>query len=371
MNEPDRPQRTRRDFLSGKALRAQVEAAGEALAAELEAAPREAPAAGGTIRLSARAMACEFTVILNPGPERADEVMIASGGLDLLPGLESQMTVYREESDLVALNRRGATEPVEVEAGLFGLLQECRRIYERTEGAFDATAGALIRLWREARDRNTIPTDDEIEAARERVGTEHVVFDDAARTVAFDTQGVEFNLGAIGKGYALDRIGEHLRASGLEDFLVHGGHSSILPAGGHAGHVGWPVGIGNPLFTNRRLATILLKDRALSTSGSNIQYFRHGGRRFGHILDPRTGRPAEGLLSVTVVAPSAAEADALSTGFFVGGVENALRYCDNDPEVGVVLIPAPERGQTLEPIVRGIADECLFFTAAEATPREN
>ncbi|MCH7988965.1 MAG: FAD:protein FMN transferase, partial [Planctomycetes bacterium] len=164
-----------------------------------------------------------------------------------------------------------------------------------------------------------------------------------------------------------DRGGELLVEDGLQDWLFHGGHSSILARGDHNGCGGWPVGIRNPLFPKQRLATILLKDCALSSSGSGVQHFRHAGKRYGHILDPRTGRPVEGMLSVTVLAPTAAEADALSTAFFVIGVEKTLKHCDNRDDISVLLIPPPRRGRTLEPVVCGMPDGVLFFTPDDET----
>ena len=188
----------------------------------------------------------------------------------------------------------------------------------------------------------------------------HVQFDESHQSIQFDRAEVELNLGAIGKGYALDRAAAELKDRKISDFLLHGGHSSIIACGDHNGLGGWPIGIGNPLFTSKRLGTIVLSDVAMATSGSNIQYFRHQGKKYGHILDPRTGWPVESMLSVTVLAPTAAEADALSTAFYVMGVEKVLECCDNLEGVGVVLIPTPS-GRELRPIIHGIPDEKLFL----------
>jgi thiamine biosynthesis lipoprotein len=361
MTTPRDPSATRRDFLTGTALRRQVEQAGSEVAdALLEAPPGDSiPRAGPTVRLETRAMACSFSIVMNPGPPR--QVMTASDALDMIHALEAQMTVYRPESELVQLNRRAALEDVQVEPALFQLLLLAREISRETGGAFDPTSGPLIALWRTCRSQGRIPTGDEIAAARESTGMSHVRFDEARQTVRFDRTGVELNLGAIGKGHAVDRAAAFLVQEGLEDWLFHGGYSSVLVRGGHGGYDGWPVGLRNPLLPHERLATILLKDQSLSTSGSNVQFFRHGGKRYGHIVDPRTGWPAEQLLSVTVIAPTAAVADALSTAFFVGGVENSLRYCDNHPEVGAVFVRPPRRGRTLEVLLCGIPEEVLFF----------
>ena len=152
--------------------------------------------------------------------------------------------------------------------------------------------------------------------------------------------GIEINLGSIGKGYALDRAGELLAECGVDDYLLHGGNSSVLARGAHAelgADGGWSVGVRDPLHPARRLGQLRVRDRALATSGSGTQFFVHHGKRYGHMLDPRTGQPAEGVLSATVLAPTAAEADALSTAFYVMGPEQTAAYCDQHPEIAALM----------------------------------
>ena len=348
----------RRDFLTGRAARSAVEQAGERLANEL-VRPR-AVSRGPIQLLRTTAMACDFDVMVNPdGP--AHQIQTASEALDLVHTLEQQLTVYRNDSELSELNRRAFAEPVQVEPNLFELLVRSRVISVQTSGAFDPASGALIRLWRDCRKEARIPTDDEIEEVLLRCGMAHVRFDDSSKSVAFDRAGLEFNLGAIGKGYAVDQAAECLLEKGISNWLVHGGRSSIRAGGSHAGHDGWPVGLKNPLLPDKPYATLLLKDMALATSGTAVQWFRHEGRRYGHILDPRTGWPVESMLSVSVIAPDSAAADALSTAFFVSGVEKSLACCDNLPDsVGVVFFPLPIRGQTLTPILHNIPPDRWF-----------
>ncbi|MBX3439597.1 MAG: FAD:protein FMN transferase [Planctomycetaceae bacterium] len=367
MDQPS-PTPSRREFLTGRAMRQQVEAAGDALADAVVEAGEHVPEPVGydTIRLETRAMACPWSVILNPGPPK--QVMVASDTLDLVHDLEDQMTVYRDTSELSRINAVAHESPQGVEARLFHLLLRCRAWCEETAGAFDPTSGPLIGLWRRCRDEGRIPTGDEILETRARIGMERVTFDTKTLTVSFPSTGFQLDLGAIGKGYAIDRAAEHMKHEGVQNFLVHGGHSSLFAAGDHYGQGGWPVGIKNPLLTERRYATLLLDDCGLSTSGSNIQYFRYEGRRYGHILDPRTGWPAEGLLSVTVLAPTAAEADALSTAFYVMGLEKAEKYCHNRPEIGAILVPPPPSGTTLTPVVLNIPEERLFFVDRSGDP---
>jgi thiamine biosynthesis lipoprotein len=219
----------------------------------------------------------------------------------------------------------------------------------------------------------------------QRVGSHHVRLDSKRRTIRFDAAGVEINLGAIGKGYALDRAAHLLVDRGATDFLLHGGQSSVLARGdrgpaspsesttaGSADHPasaadtdggtaslddgrGWLVGLGHPLRRGRRMALVRLRDRALGTSGSGMQSFVHRGKRYGHILDPRTGRPAEGILSVSVVAETAATADALATGLYVMGVQPALDFCERHKQIAAIITaPGKQRGG-IELHVAGLA----------------
>lgn len=358
---PDResPTGNRREFLTGKALRKQVEAGGELLADEIAQSERRAPVAGDTVRLETRAMACDFAVIMNP--DHGDQVPIASDALELIHELESRMTIYRDDSELSAINREAGRGPVLAGTELFAILAEAVAIAESTDGAFDPTAGPLIQLWKRCREESRIPDAAELQSARSMMGVEHVRLDADAMTVEFTRPGVSFDLGGIGKGYALDRCAASLLENGLPNFLLHGGQSSMIARGTHIGCDGWPVGIRDPYFPKQNLATVLLQDRALSTSGSGVQFFRHAGRRYGHLLDPRDGMPAEGMLSVTVLAPTAAMADALSTAFFVMGLENARAWCDNHEQIGAVLIPLPKSGRKLEPVVCNIDAGVLWF----------
>lgn len=350
----------RREFLTGRVVQKEVERTGSAIADELlKQTERTKPSAGNTVRMSADAMACEFSVVMNP--EDTAHFMTASDALEIIHQLEDQMTVYREDSELSDLNRTAYEGSVAVEPQLFELLLKAKEIGEQTQGAFDPTSGPLIALWRTCRQEGRIPSDKEIAECLSHTGLGHIQFDREQLTIRFDDPQAELNLGGIGKGYALDRAGQFLSKSGLENWLFSGGFSSLLARGEHRQLGGWPVGIRNPLFPEQPLGTILLKNRALSTSGSGVQSFRHEGKRYGHILDPRTGWPVEGMLSVTVLAPTAAEADALSTAFFVLGLEKAQEYCDNHPDVSSLLIPPPHRGRRLTPINCGLPDDVLFL----------
>lgn len=359
----DDPQSNRRDFLTGRSLQAEVQERARVLGESILAVPESTPppVSGPLVKLSTRAMACEFHVMLNAGRQSSLETWHASDALDVVHRMEDLMTVYREHSPLIDLNRRAASADVEVDAILCEVLQLALQIARESEGAFDPTAMPLVRVWRQARAENRIPTQDEIAAAKALTGFESVRLDAERHLVGFGRPGIELQFNAIGKGFALDQAAKVMREQSIENWLLHGGHSSVLAAGDHYGQGGWPVGIRNPLFPEERLATVLLKDESMGTSGNSVQFFRWQGQRYGHILDPRTGWPADSLLQATVLAPTSAEADALSTAFFVMGLEKARMLCQNRPAIKALLVPFPRAGRVLEPVNCGIPADQLFF----------
>ncbi len=350
---------SRREFLSGVAARKQIAQAGERLADELEE-QNIAPESGDTVRLATRAMACEFSVILNPTENRR-QVIAASDALDIVHEIESDLTVYRETSKLLELNQQARVAETEIPEELFAVLKESLEIAQTTNGAFTPTALVLNQLWRRCKAAGVPPNSDAVNDAIAKSDYRAVQFDAEKRRLRFTQSEIGFDLSGIGKGYALDRAAAHLEAEGVEDFLFHGGHSSILVRGSNAKSEGWPVGIRHPLFPHKRLATLLLNDCGFSSSGSGVQFFRHQGKKYGHLFDPRTGWPVDHLLSVAVIAPTAAIADALSTAFYVMSIEETQCYCEQHPEIKALLIPQPKHGTKLEPIGIGIDETEIFW----------
>jgi thiamine biosynthesis lipoprotein len=217
------------------------------------------------------------------------------------------------------INREAAEVPVNVEPWMFELLERSIDLWRATSGAFDITAGPLSEAWGFARREGRMPQPRESAEALSRVGSQWLQLNAETQTIHFARSGVQLNLGAIGKGAALDDASTILTDADIHDFLFHGGQSSVLARGNRAGDEGWTVGLIHPLRPRKRIGEIRLCNRALATSGSGTQFFTHRGRRYGHILDPRTGQPADAMLSATVAAPTAAEADAISTALYVMG----------------------------------------------------
>lgn len=294
------------------------------------------PGHQAVVRLRREAMACLFEIQFS-ALEKDRRAPVAA--LEFLEVLEDQLSIYRQESELSLLNRAAAHMPVPVEERLYQLLFRCRSFWEETARAFDVSAGPLIHAWGFEQRQGRVPDASQLADAIDRVGMEKVRFDAANQTVAFVQSGMSLNLGAIGKGYALDRLAERLKLAGFGPALMSAGHSSVLAIGQPPWDDAWRVDVPSPTQPRVRLATVDLVDAALSTSGISEQNFVVGGRRYGHLIDPRSGQPAEGMLQATVRAPDAAWAEALSTAMFLNGADWALDYCAKHPEVSAILLP--------------------------------
>ncbi|MBN2215995.1 MAG: FAD:protein FMN transferase [Pirellulales bacterium] len=297
---------------------------------------------GSFLRVSRAAMGGQFEVFLNAGQyDEATEAALAA--LDEVQRIEERLSIFRITSEINCVNHLAADGPVPVDAELFDLLALAVRLHGETGGALDVTSGPLSDSWGFSCREGKLPTQRQIDVAMTRVGCDKLELDAKRHTVRFRVPGMKINLGAIGKGHALDRCAAVLEARGIGHFMVHGGQSSVVARGapcdvGSGETPGWIVGVHDPSRHGRRLAEIRLRDRALGTSGSEKQFFRHKGRRLSHVLDPRTGWPAEGLLSATVSAPTAVLADALSTALFVMGPDEAIAFCQTQNDLAAFLV---------------------------------
>lgn len=304
-------------------------------------------------------MATEFQVLLW-GDDPVFLRAVAEEALDEVERIERMLSAFLPASDISDLNARASDEAVRAHPEVYALLKRAARITAETEGAFDVTAGPLLRCWGFRDDRGHLPDEAEVADALARVGMGHVLFSDRDRTVRFDTRGVCLDLGAIGKGYAVEQAVEIVREHGVGGGMIHGGTSTIYAIGAPPDRQAWPIGIANPLASDERLGVARLRDRALSTSSGRGRFVEAGGRRHGHILDPRTGFPAEEAVSAVAIGPSPTETDALSTAFAVLGREAVQRYCERHPEVGAILVHREGEAGSPQVSTCGIAAEEAF-----------
>ena len=347
---------SRREFLRGRSA---LDAVHDLTQPVEEADPADQTGRTYLVKVGRRAMACQFEVLLNAG-EHDEATERALEALDLVEELEDQMSAYRQRSEISLLNAVADKRPVSVEWRLYELLKLGITLSQETGGAFDMTAGPLVKAWGFFRRDGKMPDNASIQAALDSVGSGLLELSDHQRTVKFTKPGVDINLGGIGKGYALDRCGSLLREGDVVDFLVHGGNSSILASGDRASDAsehGWVVGIRHPLRPEKRLALVALQSQAIGTSGTATQHFYFQGKRYGHVIDPRTGYPANDVLSATAVSPSAACADALSTAFYVMGIDQVADYCAQHPDVGALITCPGKRSGAIELHTFGLEDD--------------
>jgi len=284
------------------------------------------------------AMAAPFEIVLDLDRAEQELRLVADNAFEIVGHLEGQLSAYVPTSDVCWINETAAERPARIEPRLYDLLKTCRQIYEETDGAFDITVGPLIKTWGFFRREGRTPNPTELEAVRADVGMEFVLFNDHDHSVRFEKPGTEINLGAIGKGYVVDRVVEALRGWGVRCGLVHSAQSSIAVIGKPPVGDGWRLGVTDPRQTDKALGTLTLVDSTMSISGNWEQFFKLEGKTYSHIIDPKSGQPAQGILSTTVIGPSAAVTDALATAFFVMGIEKVRHFCEERREIGAVVL---------------------------------
>ncbi|MGD2154321.1 MAG: FAD:protein FMN transferase [Gemmatimonadales bacterium] len=331
MNRPDRL-RQRPIRITGPA------AAGSLAAILLTAVPAPCNATPDSLYHEARpAMGTTVKVYLYaPNSVRAAELLEAA--FVEIERVEAALSNYRPTSELSRINAAAAVAPVTTDPEVFGLIARALEHSRRSEGAFDITVGPLVKAWGFFDGGGHYPSDGELADARARSGWRQVDLDEATRSVRFLTPGLELDLGAIGKGWALDCAAATLRRHGVRAALLSAGQSTYYAVGAPPDERGWRIRVTDPQDTTRALSTTLLRDEALSTSGAGEQSFDFGGRHYSHIIDPRTGHPVAGMAQATVTAPTATDSDALATAVFVLGPERAAELVHGSPGAAALLV---------------------------------
>ncbi len=250
--------------------------------------------------------------------------------------LDELLSVTKESSEVARLNAAEG-EAVQVSLEVFDLIRTAKDYSERFDGFFDVTAASVVDLWGFYTDDFHIPSDDEIKSALSNVNYHYIQMDDSEHTVALEN-GAKLDLGAIAKGYAAEQIRLLFSEYGIRHAVVNLG-GNVLVLGKKPDASEWLVAVRNPSQTNLQLGLLGVTDCALVTSGSYQRYFEEDGIRYHHIMDPKTGRPAESdLVSVTVITDDATYADVLSTALFVMGYEKALSYWESFSDFEAIFV---------------------------------
>lgn len=283
----------------------------------------------GIHRFSHEAMATTYEIFV-----RHDDAsyarQAAQAAFDELDHLEAELSRFIENSDISRINNLSAGQPLQIGLAAFECLQISTRLYTETKGAFDITVGSLLQCWLNDDNSARVPSEEELNIARQHTGAHLLRLDEATLTVELLVSPVRIDLGGVGKGYALDQMAELLREWSVSTALLHGGFSSVLALDAPPGTEGWPLTLSSPVTGRRTLARLDLRNRAVS--GSGVQKGRH-------IIDPRAGRPVEADCAAWAATGDAAAADALSTAFMVMSDEEVQQYCREHPDTLAMILP--------------------------------
>lgn len=265
------------------------------------------------------AMGTTTTVVVY-GEDRFKMQAAVDSAFEEMRRLEELLSNYRPQSEWSQMNAAAAERPFKVSKELFDLLAACLQYSRASDGAFDISVGPLMKVWGFYKGSGRFPHRAEIKGAMARVGYRYIELNDRDLTVRFTKPGVTLDPGGIGKGYAVDRLAAILKQNSVRSALITSGSSSIYAIGvPPSDSRGWHVGIRHPKDANRTVQDVYLKDESMSTSGSYEKFFWANGRIYSHIMDPRTGYPAEGMLSASVVAPRCLDSEAWTKPYFING----------------------------------------------------
>lgn len=306
---------------------------GSLLGSVVSAAP-EAPAP--LHRFPVRTMGTEAGVAV-AGPDSATLARRVAPALAVFGFVDSLLTNWTETSEVARINRTLDATPRPLHPDAAHVVDTALRIGVASGGAFDITVEPLVRTWGFLDGTPRIPDPAEIQAALARTGQHHLRWDATSRTLATDLPGLRIDLGGIAKGFAVDRVTQSLTDAGVEAALIDLS-GNMRGLGRPPGREAWTVGVRDPADRVPWFATLRLDGDAVATSADYEQFVAADGRRYGHILDPRTGWPAEGLAAVTVLAPTALEADAWATALFASGPEAARALAGARPGIHAILV---------------------------------
>jgi thiamine biosynthesis lipoprotein len=251
--------------------------------------------------------------------------------------LENLLSIWKDGSDVVRMNRNAGITPVPVSDDTLNVLREAADGSVLTRGKFDITFGALSDIWRFDHDQdNVVPDRQLIETRLTRIDYRAVQIDGTARTAFISRPNMRVHLGGIGKGYAVDRAVAMIRNAGFADFMIQSG-GDLYVAGSNGG-TPWKLGIADPRGNHDPFATLQITNGTFSTSGDYERFFMKDGKRYHHLIDPDFGEPASGCRSVTIVANRAVLADVLSTGVFILGPDEGMKLIERLPDVEGVIV---------------------------------
>ncbi len=251
--------------------------------------------------------------------------------------IEKRISSWDPNSETSLVNTNAGIKPVKVSQELFDLIKRAIGISKLTDGAFDITYASMDKIWKFDGSMTRMPAEEDIKSSVSKVGYQNIILNEAEHTVFLKLPGMKIGFGAIGKGYAADRAKDLLQSKGVIAGIINAS-GDMNTWGKQVNGEDWKVAITNPMDKNKAFALLPIKNEAVVTSGDYEKFVEFNGTRYAHIIDPRTGYPATGIISVTVFAPKAELADALATSVFVMGKEVGLNRINQLPKVECIII---------------------------------
>lgn len=281
-----------------------------------------------------------FAHIVAVAPNTKTAELCVESAFSALALVDKRMSDYDATSELSKVNQTGCEHPVAVSQELFEVLTTAVEYSKKTDGAFDVTIGPVVDVWRKAGENGLKPSDEELAAAQAKVGFKKLILDAENRTVKFAVEGMRLDLGGIAKGYAIDKAIEAMQTGGAVGGMVDVG-GDIRCFGQHKDNTQeWLIGLQNPQVEGDLLLKLRLNDMAVATSGDYRRFVLIDGQRYSHIFDPALSTSAKQLTSVSIIAPTAMQADILATAVSVMGKEKGLKLIESTPNTEAIIIPA-------------------------------
>jgi FAD:protein FMN transferase len=297
------------------------------------------------------AMGTEYTITLVPPSKdmyTEELTHITDEAFAAVDALEKRISNWIPESALSKMNQSAGDAPYKTSQEVIDLLLISKKYWQDSEGGFDVTVGPLLKLWGFYKSQGHLPKPEELQEALAKVGFNKLEINETEQTVHFTVPGMSVDFGGIGKGLALDRAAEVLRSQGVTAAMLDSGTSSVVAIGTPPGKPGWTVRIRSPYNKKEYVDEVVIRDESLSSSSDSENYVEIDGKKYGHHFDPRTGKPIEGVLGVTSFAPKGVDSDALSTTFFVMGIEKIKAYCKAHPQNRAIVVVS--EGGALKPV---------------------
>jgi thiamine biosynthesis lipoprotein len=292
-----------------------------------------------TVQRTETIMGTQVTITVAADTVEAGRRAIDAGMAEL-KRLDSMMSLYKADSEIAKVNRAAGSKPVHVSPEMIEVVQQALRTAKFTHGAFDVTIGPLVVLWQMRLKEGSVPTDREIAGVLKLVDYRNVIVDPKTSTIFLRMKGMVLDVGGCAKGYAADRVRDLYRAQGITNAVIAVA-GDIWALGTREDGTPWRVGVQHPREHDKVLTVLQLRNKYISTSGDYERFVIREKKRYHHILDPRTGKPAQGIISVTVIGDEGAVIDPLTTALFILGKDEGMRLVK---DLGAEAIFVDEKG---------------------------